>query len=85
MIYCFILQYYGVNENEIRKALDSVFPVIQCLGQGFHSYKSSVSNFLIIVMILAVLIYLKVGRKFLLKALLMESLTNLLQEVKSWK
>lgn len=33
------------------KALDSVFPVIQCLGQGCHSYKSCVSNFLIIGMI----------------------------------
>lgn len=33
------------------QALDSVFPVIQCLGQGYHSYKSCVSNFLIIVKI----------------------------------
>lgn len=49
MINCFILKYYDVNENEICKALDSVFPVIQCLGQGYHSYKSCVSNFLIMI------------------------------------
>lgn len=51
MINSFILKYYGVNEYEIRRALDSVFPVIQCLGQGYHSYKSYISNFLTIVMI----------------------------------
>lgn len=40
-----------MNENEIYKAPHSVFPVIWRLGLEYHSYKSSVNNFLIIVVI----------------------------------